>query len=199
MYILSFSCCCAYILLLLLSPLVLEVNGGILDIIRKWDFILTTLQYCGRYSHKPKHDFKSNQNYSRCRCYRPQEPTASVTTSGIWPARPPCCSSSCAGNTWPQLCALWVTPPWLSRGHTCLLSAFCGIILAPKHVWDIKWIPPWAAHSGCLLSHVWPFYEVKTPERFKTLLIQQKSLNIFFVYYQVRHERYNIYCTLANM
>lgn len=42
------------------------------------------------------------------RCSYPQEPNASGPTSDTWPARTPCSSSNCAGNTWPQLCARWV-------------------------------------------------------------------------------------------
>lgn len=62
-------------------------------------------------SHQPKREVKWNHKHSWWSCSRPQEPSASGPTSGTWPAAAPCSSSSCAGNTWPRLCALWVTPP----------------------------------------------------------------------------------------
>lgn len=39
----------------------------------------------------------------------PQEQSASAPTSGIWPATALFLFSTCAGNTWPRSCALWVT------------------------------------------------------------------------------------------
>lgn len=54
----------------------------------------------------------------------PQEQSASAPTSGIWPATALFLFSTCAGNTWPRSCALWVTSTRWPAFHfvmSCLL------------------------------------------------------------------------------
>lgn len=98
-------------------------------------------------SHQPKREVRRNHKHSRWSCSRPQEPSASGPTSGIWPAAAPCSSSSCAGNTSPRLCALWVTPPCWPAATLFSACACCEIARAQTHFWDITRIPPRACQS----------------------------------------------------
>lgn len=71
---------------------------------------------------------KPNHSHSWWSCSYLQERIASVPTSGTWRATTHCPSSSCAGNTWPQLCARWVSSPcW-----PCFFTLF-----SDRSLWNI--------------------------------------------------------------